>query len=595
MMSQAAETVHLKKILDAVPAMIVVISLETEQVVVCNRYFVEVSRLPRDRVTGHPMSHLLPSEHHEKAATALNQARAGVSPIAGVELVLANLPGQQFSVSINRFELDVNGGSYALMTWEVSAEIRPDETVHRFSPQDDSLIQAILDNTNAVIYAKDTLGRYQLVNRRFEKLFGITLAEILGRTDFDVFPAEQAKAFTENDQHVLASNRSIEFEEIAPHTDGLHTYISLKFPSCDEHGKPTGICGISTDITPRKKMEAALQESEQRFRQLAENIRECFWIIDAKTGKVLYVSPAYEQIWGRPRAGVYENPRAWIEAIHPADRERTEQAFLANVTKGKFNEEYRVLRPDGSLRWVSDRGVPVYDENGEVYRIAGMAEDVTERRRLEKQVAEISSHERHRISRELHDSLGQQLTGVGFLTKSLVRRLATRVPTEAERAETILEGIQTAIAEVRGVVRGLAPVELDAYGLRAALRDLARSVAERFAVDCRFNCEADIAVEDNNVATELYRIAQEATNNAVKHARPEHVTIELECTARDLVLRVRDDGCGMAGDGGNNGMGMRIMRYRSKMIGAEFGVFSSPAGTTITCKLKRDPKRGEAS
>jgi signal transduction histidine kinase len=181
---------------------------------------------------------------------------------------------------------------------------------------------------------------------------------------------------------------------------------------------------------------------------------------------------------------------------------------------------------------------------------------------------------------------------MGYLAKSLVRRLATRVPTEAETAETILEGIQTAIAEVRRVVRGLAPVELDAFGLRAALQDLARSVSERFAVDCRCNCEADIAVEDNNVATELYRIAQEATNNAIKHARPEHVTMELEFTARDLVLRVRDDGCGMNCDGEIDGMGMRIMRYRSKMIGAEFGVLSSDEGTTVTCKLKRDMKRG---
>ncbi len=471
------------------------------------------------------------------------------------------------------------------------SETKSDQNSAHFLSQHEHLVNAILDNTTAIIYAKDISGKYQFINRQYEELFGITLAETRGKTDFEIFPAEQAKAFAANDRAVLSANEPIEFEEVAPHSDGLHTYISLKFPVRDEHGTPTGICGISTDITPRKKAESALQESDRRFRQLAENVRECFWITDVKTGQVLYVSEAYEEIWGRSRESVYENARAWVEAIHPADRERTEQAFLADGEKGKFNEEYRVVRPDGSIRWISDRGVAIHNDAGEVYRIAGMAEDVTERGRLEEQVAEISSHERNRISRELHDSVGQQLTGLGYLAKSLIRRLAKHMSPEVETAETILDGIQDAIAEVRRVVRGLAPVEVDEYGLRAALQDLARSVSERFSVDCRFCCVANIAVEDHNVATELYRIAQEAINNAVKHSQPKHVRIDLDVSARDLVLRVQDDGCGMSRQSENDGMGMRIMRYRSKMIGAELNVSSSPDGTSVTCKLVRDTKR----
>lgn len=472
-----------------------------------------------------------------------------------------------------------------------ASETNANKNAARFSSQNEHLVNAILDNSTAVIYAKDTLGRYQLINRRYEELFGFSLDEARGKTDFDLFPAEQAEAFAENDEAVLSANEPIEFEEVAPHPDGLHTYISLKFPVRDEHGTPTGICGVSTDITPRKTVEAALQESELRFRQFAENVRECFWMTDVETGQVLYVSRAYEDIWGRSRESRYKNPRAWIEAIHPADRDRTEQAFLANVANGTFNEEYRVVRPDGSIRWISDRGVAIHDDAGKVYRVAGIAEDVTERRRLEEQVAEISSHERHRISRELHDSVGQQLTGLGFLAKSLVQRLATRMPSEAERAKTILDGIQAAISEVRRVVRGLAPVEVDKYGLRAALQDLAHSVSKHFSVDCRLCCEANIAVEDHNVATELYRIAQEAINNAVKHAQPKHVTIDLDTSEQDLVLRVEDDGCGTSPQSESDGMGMRIMRYRSKMIGAEFSVSSSHDGTTVTCRLVRDAKR----
>ena len=220
------------------------------------------------------------------------------------------------------------------------------------------------------------------------------------------------------------------------------------------------MCGVSTDITPRKKVEAALQQSETRFRQLAESVRECFWVTEVGTWEVLYVSPAYERIWGQKCSHLYASPQAWLDGIHPNDRDRVASAFHEDATTGNYHEEYRVVRPDGEIRWVSDRGVPIYDETGSAIRVAGIAEDITTRRQLEQEVAAISSHERRRISRELHDSIGQQLTGLGFLAKSLSRRLARKLPAESAQADTIKAGIQEAISEVRRVVRGLAPVGL---------------------------------------------------------------------------------------------------------------------------------------
>ena len=129
-----------------------------------------------------------------------------------------------------------------------------------------------------------------------------------------------------------------------------------------------------------------LQESERRFRQLAENINDVFWMVTPDGRNILYVSPAYEAIWGRRCDDLYKNAQDWIEAIHPDDRERVSRVFHEKAASGGYDEEFRIVLPDGRTRWILDRGFPVHDEHQQVYRIAGIAEDITERRRAEEQL-----------------------------------------------------------------------------------------------------------------------------------------------------------------------------------------------------------------
>ncbi len=233
--------------------------------------------------------------------------------------------------------------------------------------------------------------------------------------------------------------------------------------------------------------------------------------------------------------------------------------------------------------------MPIRGVTGEAFRVAGITEDITRRKQLEKEVSEISSYEQHRISRELHDGLGQQLTGLAYLAKSLTQRLAASSLPEAESAETIREGVRDALAEVRRVVRGLAPVCLDSLGLKTALEELTKNIGQRFAIRCEFLCPHEVALSDNHVATQLYRIAQEALNNAVKHARASRITIDLKPRGRDLTMQIRDDGCGIPHKSSREGMGLRIMKYRAAMIGALFEIVSAPAkGTIVICTLKQD-------
>src|SRR5690606_2912913 len=130
--------------------------------------------------------------------------------------------------------------------------------------------------------------------------------------------------------------------------------------------------------------QAALRASEERFRQIAENLHEVFWMIDVDRHRMLYISPAYEAIWGRPCSEILERPSDWLKAVYPEDQARVGAAIKRQI-EGGYNEVYRVVRPDGEIRWVRDRAFPIRNEKGEVYRIVGTAEDITENRRLEAQ------------------------------------------------------------------------------------------------------------------------------------------------------------------------------------------------------------------
>jgi PAS domain S-box-containing protein len=346
---------------------------------------------------------------------------------------------------------------------------------------------------------------------------------------------------------------------------------------------------LEREIGDRKQTEAQLMKTTQQLRQLAEHIGDAFWMRNADETRMVYVSSAYEKIWGRSCRDLYQSPAAWLEAVHPEDRERVSQAIHNKQVEIAFSQDYRIVRPDATLRWIRERTFPIRNGAGKVVRVVGIAEDITDRRRLEREILEISDREQARLGQDLHDSLCQKLVSLAFDNDSLEQKLAARAVPETDAARQMGVLLDDAITEARSLSRGLFPVQLEKDGLAVALKQLAASVSFRFPVECRLECAQSISIRDNAVATHLYRIAQEAVNNAVKHSQARTILIQLTETDGRMELRVSDDGIGISFPLKSSGMGMHTMEYRARTIGGSLSVGRGPErGTVVSCLVRQD-------
>jgi signal transduction histidine kinase len=221
-------------------------------------------------------------------------------------------------------------------------------------------------------------------------------------------------------------------------------------------------------------------------------------------------------------------------------------------------------------------------------RTAALTNEMQERARLEKEVLEISEREQRRIGHDLHDSLGQHLTGTALAAQVLEEKLTTRGQPEAADANKVVELVEEGILLSRKLAQGLHPFEMEPDGLMRALEELVATSSELFKVSCRFECDSPVLVHDGATSAHLYRIAQEAVSNAVKHGKAKNVVVQLEAVDDGMALRVRDDGIGLPDSlPEKRGLGLRIMAHRASIIGATFAARREDSGGTIVACLLR--------
>jgi signal transduction histidine kinase len=248
-----------------------------------------------------------------------------------------------------------------------------------------------------------------------------------------------------------------------------------------------------------------------------------------------------------------------------------------------INQRWYLIQ-DSAIKWV----------DGRIVRLE-IATDITKNketenqlRHLERQIMDISEREREHIGHELHDGLGQQLTGIAFMSKALTQKLAAQNLKEATESAKIVTLINQSISETRQLARGLQPVEIAEHGLMSALEELSANIEKMYSIQCTFCSGAPVSLQDGTAAKHLYRIAQEATNNAITHGHAKQVSIKLSMHRGRIELIIQDNGTGFQPDhlSVNAGMGLQIMRYRANLIGASLDIESTPGnGTQIRASL----------
>ncbi|WP_254533495.1 PAS domain S-box protein [Natrinema gelatinilyticum] len=245
--------------------------------------------------------------------------------------------------------------------------------------------ERIVETVDDGVYVLDEARRFQRVNDAFISMTHFDRSELLGTNastvfgkNFEDIDAEARQQFESGETDVAS------FEEVIYTAKDEAITVESRFRQFPVEGE-WGRVGVVRDITERKRMEREVRESERRFRQLAEHLEQVVWMTTADQQEVLYVNPAYEEVWGVDREDLYENATNWAETIHPDDRERALEEFEKQV-RDEYEAEYRIVRPDDEVRWIHDRATAVHDRDGDVYRIVGDANDVTERKEREQQL-----------------------------------------------------------------------------------------------------------------------------------------------------------------------------------------------------------------
>ena len=276
-----------------------------------------------------------------------------------------------------------------------------------------------------------------------------------------------------------------------------------------------------------------------------------------------------------------------VSRVHPEDTSRVQQAMRRTIdgTDELYEAEYRLRHADGTWRWALDRGRALErDASGKARRLVGFIVEIADPHSLEREIIEIGNREQQRIANDLHDGLGQDLTGIALMLRGIGAQLRNEGSSACVNIEDVIGLVNVAIENTRALARGLSPVSAERDGLAAALQALAARATERCGIPVTFEARVTQCLPfDDTAATHLYRIAQEALTNALRHSLATAVTVSLATTASEVQLQVTDNGRGFSGTAleESDGLGLKIMRYRAQMLGGNLAFGNGMAGGAI--------------
>jgi PAS domain S-box-containing protein len=469
----------------------------------------------------------------------------------------------------------------------------------KLAERERSLLATIVESSEDAIIGRKLDGTIISWNAGAERIFGYRAKEAIGRLYAFLVPEDRRHELQAIYKKLKRGERVEHYESVRRAKGGRPVDISLTVsPIKDARGNLLGFSTVGRDIGARKRGEA---ERDRLVRQLGERVKELsamyavahlLQLERKSTGALLEeIAALLPPVWQHPKIAAARiqwagrefktrnfRPSPWSQSagFTTADgREgRIEVVYLAKcppMAEGPFSTEERKL-------------IEAVAENLKLY---------LDHKHLESEILEISERERRRIGQDIHDGLSQRLRGIAYLSHVLAEELRQQSLPAARDAGRITELLNQTIGEAHGLAHGLSPINLEADGLMAALKDLAANIKSIYKISCRLVCPGPALIEDSAVAINLFRIAQEAVQNAIKHGKAARIVIRLTAKNGGVKLVVKDNGRGLPKHFmPRRGMGLKIMDYRASMVGAELQMCrGKTGGTVLTCSLRGKPDK----
>jgi len=502
----------------------------------------------------------------------------------------------------------------------------------------------LLDLTHDAIIVRNLAGCITYWNHGAEEIYGWTAGEAIGNISDDLFQTEYPETVEDMRKELYLNDRWTG-ELVHSRRDGQRiTVLVRKTLDRDSEGNPASVLQNISDISKRKEAEEALREAGERFRFMAESMPQKIFTATSD-GSVDYMNRQWAEFTGLS----FEEMMGWgwVKFNHPDDLEETLRRWRRAMETGEdFELEHRFRRKDEVYRWHLSRAFSMRDSEGKITLWIGSSTDIDdmmqaqvelmdaeaqladravqlerivtlrtgelttahakllneadERKRLESEVAGSIEGERERLGHDLHDGVVQELTGITMMLQALATTLRKLSPAHSKEANRLCRMLETAHGHARDLAKCFYPVELEQHGLYIALEGIAQRTEQQFGISCIVDCEAPEALEamearqeKDVTSVQLFRIAQEAVQNAIKHAHAKTILIHLSNTNGSWLLTVRDDGIGLPENmSEKDGMGLRIMQYRARIMDGTLSITNAEGGgvlVTCTAPVRENP------
>jgi PAS domain S-box-containing protein len=549
--------------------------------------------IPAETYVGRPedFHRYVHPDDRQHVAEAVADSRNNHRPYAAEFRVVWPNGNLRWAAATGQFQYSPNGEPEHMfgMAVDITDRKQAEDAVW----QSEEKYRRIVETTNEGIWLLDSNFHTSFVNRQMAGMLGYQPGEMLGRSVFDFYFPEDV----ERKRQGLLRRRQMLSEHLDDRLrrrDGAELWVRMAaMPICKDSGDFDGSLAMVSDITDRKRAEEALRESEERFRLVANTAPMLIWMSDAQR-LCTYFNHSWLAFTGRPME--LELGNGWAEGVHAEDLQGCLGTYTrAFDTREKFRMEYRLRRHDGEYRWVLDIGVPRFNPDGSFAGFIGSCVDVTERKLAEEALSGVNSRlieaqerERTRIARELHDDIGQRLAILTIELEQFGQKFSD-LPAELLQRIGELRGISSEIAtDVQSLSHELHSSKLEYLGLATALMAFCHEFSEQQNVEVVFAHDEVPRTLPREISLCLFRVSQEALQNAIKHSGVRHFEVELHYASDMIQLTVRDSGSGFDREDAlkTHGLGLISMAERVKLLGGQLSIDSQPQhGTTIRANV----------